>query len=274
VRRAALDALLPLLLSVAPAMAEPVRLAAAGSLRAALTEAAAAFAAPGGAPVEPRFGPSGLLRQRIEGGEPVEVFASANMEHLLALGRALARPAALFARNRMCVIARPGIEVTTETLLERMLDPVVKLGTSTPGADPSGDYAWAIFARAEAVRPGTRAALEAKAQTVVGGPDSPPVPAGRDSYTRQFERGAADMMLAYCTGTAAARARDPSLREMALPDALSMAAEYGLILLSDRPEAARFAMFILSPAGQAALARHGFEAPGLPRTTPEAAARP
>jgi hypothetical protein len=33
------------------------------------------------------------------------------------------------------------LTVDSANLLERMLDPNVKLGTSTPKADPSGDYA-------------------------------------------------------------------------------------------------------------------------------------
>lgn len=53
----------------------------------------------------------------------------------------------VFARNRLCALAAPGVEVTTETLLDRMPEPGVKLGTSTPKADPSGDYAWQVFAR-------------------------------------------------------------------------------------------------------------------------------
>lgn len=41
---------------------EPVRLYAAGSLNAAMTDIAAAFTAAGGPPVMTVFGPSGLLR--------------------------------------------------------------------------------------------------------------------------------------------------------------------------------------------------------------------
>lgn len=50
----------------------------------------------------------------------------------------------------------------------------------------------------------------------------------------------------------------------ALPDALAVGADYGMTALADAPPAAyRFAMFILSPAGQNILAKHGFSAPGL-----------
>lgn len=264
--RAALALAVALLVAVpAAAAVEPVRLAAAGSLRAALTEVAAAFAAaPGGVPVAETYGPSGLLRQRISAGEPFEVFASANMEHPEAVGRERGRPHVLFARNRLCAVVRPGLDVSPDTLLERMLDPAVRLGTSTPRADPAGDYAFALFARAEAVRPGARAALEAKALALSGGPDSPRPPAGRDPYAWQFERGAADLFLTYCTNVALARAAAPALRQVDVPEALAVAADYGLVVLSDRPEAARFALFVLSPAGQQILADRGFAPVALP----------
>lgn len=248
-----------------PAVAEPVRLAGAGSLRAALAEVSDTFAhAPGGMAVAQTYAPSGLLRRRIEQGEPFEVFASANMTHPEAIGRERNRLTVLFAHNRLCAIARPGLDVSSATLLDRMLDPAIRLGTSTPRADPSGDYAFALFARADAVRPGARAALEAKALLLTGGPESPRPPAGKDLYAWQFERGATDLFLTYCTNAMLARAADPMLAQVAVPEALAVGADYGLIVLSDRPEAFGFALFLLSPAGQAILARHGFDAPGLP----------
>ena len=52
---------------------------------------------------------------------------------------------------------------------------------------------------------------------------------------------------------------------MQIPEALSVGADYGLIVLDDAPpEAWRLAFHILSPAGQAVLAEYGFDAPGLP----------
>ena len=81
-----------------------VRVHAAGSLRAALTDSAAAFeAAQPGVKLKLTFGASGLLKDRIVGGEPTDVFALANMTHpeaLAAAGRA--GPVQRFARNAMC----------------------------------------------------------------------------------------------------------------------------------------------------------------------------
>ena len=62
-------------------MSEPVLLRAAGSLRGALTDVAAAFEARAGTKVQPKYGPSGTLRDAIAAGVPAQVFASANMEH-------------------------------------------------------------------------------------------------------------------------------------------------------------------------------------------------
>jgi molybdenum ABC transporter molybdate-binding protein len=247
-----------------PAMAqEPLRLHAAGSLRAALTEAVAAHRAAHRTETITTFGASGLLRERLAAGEPADVFASANMEHPAALAEARGLPVVLFARNRLCALARPGVTVTTDTLLDRMLDASVRLATSTPRADPSGDYAFQSFARAEALRPGARAALEAKALQLVGGPTSPRPPEGRNAYAWLLD-GQADLVLTYCTNATAAAAELRGATIVPLPEALAVGADYGMVVLGSRPEAARLAFFILSPAGQAILARHGFDAPTRP----------
>lgn len=247
--------------------ADPVWLHAAGSLRGALTEVSAAFTAAGGPPVTQVYRPSGLIRDAIAGGEKAEVFASANMTHPQALATAgKAGPVVLFARNELCAFVKPGLEVTTATLLDRMLDPAVKLGTSTPRADPAGDYAYQVFARAEAVRSGARAALEAKALQLTGGPSSAPVPAGRNAYGHVIAEGKADLFLAYCTNAGPISREQPAIRMVRLPESLSVGADYGITVVAGAsPAAYRLALFILSPEGQRILARHGFAVPGLPR---------
>src|SRR5262249_8869434 len=68
-----------------PAAAETVQLYAAGSLKAALTDVSKAYEASTGTRVVAKYGPSGLLKDEIAGGAKADVFASANMEHPLAL---------------------------------------------------------------------------------------------------------------------------------------------------------------------------------------------
>jgi molybdate transport system substrate-binding protein len=253
----------------APAVAAdtPIHLFAAGSLTGALTDLAETYTSKTGETVETSFGPSGLLLDRIEKGEPADIFASANMAHPETLSRAgKAGPTVLFVRNALCGIARPDVHLTTAGFLDRILDPAIKLGTSTPKADPGGDYAWAMFAKAEAVRPGTKGTLETKALQLVGGPTSPPVPAGRNGLAYFLGEHRADVFLAYCSSGLAAGG---GLDVVPVPGPLAVAADYGLAVLKRDPSreaaAARFAMYMLSPEGQGVLARFGLQpvtAPG------------
>jgi ABC-type molybdate transport system substrate-binding protein len=247
--------------------ADQVMLYAAGSLTAALTDVAQAYEEAYGTTVETEFAASGLLRERIEGGEQADVFASANMQHPRALMAAgWGGPVARFARNRLCALAQLELKLAPATLLEVLLDPGVRLGTSTPKADPSGDYAWQLFEQAEALRPGSFATLDAKALKLTGGPDSAKAPEGRNTYGWVMEEGKADVFLTYCTNAVLARREVPELQIVSLPEALSVGADYGLIV-RDRAsgEAWRLALYILAPAGQTILADYGFTSGALPQ---------
>jgi molybdate transport system substrate-binding protein len=251
-----------------PAMAaDPIPLYAAGSLKAGLTEVARAYEEAHGATVETEFAASGLLRERIEGGERADVFASANMQHpatLMAAG--WGGPVALFARNRLCALAQPQVKVAPATLLDVLLDPAVRLATSTPKADPSGDYAWQLFEKAEALRPGSFATFDAKALKLTGGPDSAKAPEGRNTYGWVMEQNQADVFLTYCTNAVLARKEVPVLQIVGIPDELAVGADYGLIVRKDAPVAAwRLALFILAPQGQNILADYGFASGALPQ---------
>jgi len=236
---------------------------AAGSLREALTEVAALWQAQGGAPAALTFGASGLLRERIEKGEPAQVFASADTDHpqRLAAGGAWQAPV-VFTRNALCALAAPNVDASPQTLLATLLRSDVRVGTSTPRADPSGDYAWALFRKADAVRPGAYAALDAKALKLTGGADSPKPPAGRGTYAWVMDSGQADVFLTYCTNAVAAQREVPRLKVVQLPPELQVGAAYGLTVRAEAvPPAHEFARFVLSPPAQAVFARLGFGAP-------------
>lgn len=242
---------------------------AAGSLRVALPALAAAFTAATGIAVETRHGPAGLLRERIEAGDRPDLFLSADLAHparLVAAG--LAGPPVLFARNAMVAVAhrRAGIGGSAD-LLDRMLDPAIRLGTSTPLKDPSGDYAWAIFRRADRLRPGAFATLDAKALKLVGGaeppPNAPTIP--YSPIAKALAESEADIFLGYTTGLRPLAAEHAELTVIDLPAELVVGPEYGLALLAGAaPDAARFALFLLSLDGQALLHRAGFAPVALP----------
>jgi molybdate transport system substrate-binding protein len=259
----ALSILFTVAIMAGPAGAETVSLFAAGSLRGALIDVAEAFRTATGNTIEARYGASGLLKNEITGGAKADVFASANMEHPQALHDAnKSGPVVLFARNTLCALVTAGLNVDSKNLLDRMLDPNVKLGTSTPKADPSGDYAFEMFRKAEKIRPGARAVLEKKAHQLTGGNSSAVPPTGRIVYSWHVAEGRADIFLTYCTNALAAQKENPGQQIVALPADLAVAADCGLTVMNGAPPAAqRFAEFILSAAGQQSLIGHGF-APG------------
>ena len=259
--------LLIALVALAPryGFADSLHIFAAGSLTSAFSDMVKAFGAPEGDVAPPVFGPSGLLRSKIEHGERADVFASADMEQPRILAREHGGlPVVMFTRNRLCALGRTALGLTADNLLERLLDPKVRLATSTPGADPAGDYAWAVFARAEAIHPGAQATLQAKAMKLVGGPNTPPMVPGHGAVEGIFLADRADVMLGYCSGSGPVMHAVPGLVSVPLPASLSVGPAYGLIVLSDNPLAARFALFVMSEQGQAILRQHGFDPIGLP----------
>ncbi|HEV8023019.1 MAG TPA: substrate-binding domain-containing protein [Candidatus Lustribacter sp.] len=252
------------LLAAAPAAAQTpahVTLFAAGSLHEAFTDIAKAFTQQTGIVVDQTYGSSGLLRGRIERGERPDVFASAdtaNPEALQRLGESGA--VTVFTRNSMCLLAKPAA-IGSRAPAAIMLDPAVRLVTSTPKADPAGDYAEAIFAKIEAQRPGSLAILDAKALRLIGGTDAVNIPAGNDiGVYLLLTANRGDALLAYCSGMgASAKASSGRLRAIEMPPDLAVGANYGLSLRDGAPpDATYLRAFILSPAGQTILERYGF----------------
>jgi molybdate transport system substrate-binding protein len=254
--------LLAMVAMTGPALAETVQVYAAGSLKAALTDIAKAYDASTGNKVEAKYGPSGLLKNEIAGGAKADVFASANMEHPQALyDEKKSGPVIRFVRNKLCALAKPGLALDSTSLLNHMLDPNVKLGTSTPKADPSGDYAFEVFKKADAIKPGARAVLEKKALQLTGGATSAIPPSGRTAYGWHVVEGRADIFLTYCTNALAAQKEDSRQQIVSLPDTLAVGADYGLAVMLGAPSSAQqFVGFIMSSQGQQILVSHGFEA--------------
>lgn len=244
----------------------PVKVYAAGSLRAPLTQAALAFEArQPGQRIELVFGASGLLRERIAGGEVADVFASANMAHPQSLASFGYGATHVFARNGLCALVRPGLNLTPQTLVAALLDRSLKLGISTPLADPSGDYAFVLFERVEqsgSGPEGSAALLKSRALQLTGGPHSPRPPADRNVYGVLVARGQADIFMTYCTNALIAQGEQPSLQVVQVPVQINVSADYGLaVRRTSTPAAQLFANYLLSAPGQGVLARYGFRTP-------------
>lgn len=237
----------------------PLRLFAAGSLRAVFADLLPRAEATIGAEIAATYGPAGLLCREIERGARCDLFASA----ALALAQGLADQARadapiVFAGNRLGAVARRGLGLTTASVLDIALDPTVRIGTSTPGADPGGDYAHAVFARADALRPGATATLTAKARALVGGGLASEVPPGMTAAHWMLETEAADLAFAYRTSLRPL-AGDPRFDVVDLPETLDVRAIYALAPIEGRMAATeRLIGEIIGPSGQATLRAHGF----------------
>jgi molybdenum ABC transporter molybdate-binding protein len=248
---------------VAAASPAAVSVYSAGSLRGALSTIAKDHEARTGQKIALTFGASGLLRERIEKGEGAQVFASADNEHPQRLAQGGGwQPSTVFVRNTLCALTSDKLNATPDTLLATLMRPDVRLGTSTPKADPSGDYTWTMFEKANGVQPGAFATLSAKAQKLVGAVDSPQPPEGRLAYAWIMDKGDVDVFLTYCTNAVAAQKEVPRLKVVQLPPELKVGAAYGMTVRQDAsPAASAFAKVLLAPEGQAVFARFGFGAP-------------
>lgn len=232
---------------------------AAGSLRLPFDDLIALHAARTGTRFVPTYGPSGKLREEIEKGSMPAAFASAAPQHTEALVKAgKLRASAVFTRNSLCLMVAPGIALRQEALIEMLLDPGLRLGTSTPGADPAGDYTWELFRNIDKARPGSYARLDAKALRLTGSE------VGRDEkdspYARVFLEKRADLFVTYCTGAVATAKAVPGLVWARFGTDINVVGAYAIGATDAGGKAAEeFVALVLSPDGQAILERYGFK---------------
>lgn len=233
------------------------QLLAAGSLRSAMDEIMAVYELHGGMAFHAQYGPSGKLRQEIEAGVPVDVFASASVGHTEALAQQnLLGPSTLFTHNDLCVLARPGLDAYGGDLLKLLLDPAVRVATSTPVSDPMGDYTWQFFRNADRRQPGFYEVMNAKAIRLSG--TRIPAAEERLPYITAFEEDKADAYIMYCTNAIWTRTVLPQLRVIAIANDLNVRSAYGIAAGTQSEQGRRFVQFVLTTAGQAILKKYGF----------------
>ncbi|KMK19419.1 molybdate ABC transporter substrate-binding protein [Pluralibacter gergoviae] len=242
-------------------MSVPLRLFAAGSLRPAFTPLCRAFTAQSGIAVSAEFGPAGLLRERIERGEACGLFASANVAHPQALLSAgLAAGTRTFAFNRLNLTLRRAACGEGADWLALLTDASLRIGTSTPGCDPSGDYTLQLFDNIERRHPGVGRAIAARAVPLVGGRDTVTIPQGELASAWLLREGLTDLFIGYAHYATLLRGED-GCRIVAIPEPFSPRCEYRLAWLDDAPQTAALVDYILSARGRLFLQQAGLSAP-------------
>jgi molybdate transport system substrate-binding protein len=234
---------------------------AAASLRNAFEELGEEFRrAHPGVELTFNFAGSQELRTQIEHGAPADVFASADLQHMDSLaGQGLAPPGVRFARNRLVVIVPEGA-----TSVQRLEDLPAARRIVIGGPDvPIGRYTRQMLARATAKWPG----FEEKVMAHV---------ASQELNVRQILAkiglGEGDAGIVYRTDATTA---PDKVDVIAIPEEIDVTAEYPIAVLARAPHPAlaqAWVEHVQSPAGQAVLARAGFEPPARPgsEATPDA----
>ncbi|RBA23412.1 modA: molybdate ABC transporter, periplasmic molybdate-binding protein [Herminiimonas fonticola] len=216
-----------------------------------------AYHAQGGSAFSVKYGPSGKLRQEIEAGAKVDVFASASTEHTQALTQQeLLGPSQIFTHNDLCVIARPELNLSTGNMLEVLSKPSVRVATSTPVSDPMGDYTWQFFEKAEKKYAGFYQLLDAKARKLSG--TSVPAAGEKLPYITAFEDDKADAYIMYCTNAVITKRALPHLNVVRIPDDLNVRSDYGIAADLHSAFGKDFVRFIMQTPAQNILKKHGF----------------
>jgi len=233
----------------AQAQAADLTVSAAASLTNAFKEIGAAFeAANPDARVLLNFGASGALLQQIARGAPADVFASADLETMQqAEQQQLVRPGARvnFAGNALVVVVPQDATAVPRTLADLAAPGVKKVAIGIPASVPVGRYTKAVLEKAQ-----LWPAIEAKmigAQTVRQALD-------------YVARGEVDAGFVYATD--AALMPDKVKVAFVVPTDTPVVYPIAPVAASANPAAAqRFVAFVISPVGQAVLAKHGFGRP-------------
>jgi ABC-type molybdate transport system substrate-binding protein len=248
------------------ASAADIKVVAAGSLKDAFTAIFADYSKQYGDAVSPLWGPSGVLRERLQKGEAFDLFASAALPHAQALTEAgLSGPSVIFARNAMCIVTEVGRPLDPANVIDTLLRPDIRIGTSTPVSDPAGDYTWEMFHRADAIRPGAFDILSKKAQQLFGGPATAAPANERPPQLAALDAHRVDLLINYCSSAQQMVRESSKYKSVGVPAELSVGPEYGLTVSRKAAAgAADFAMYLLSPPAQATLKSFGFIPVALP----------
>jgi len=228
-------ALLPLLIALGLALAEPVEVAAASSLGPALREIAAAFLEAYGTPVRVVLGSSGKLRLKVKHGAPFDLYLPANPAYLERLEL---KAAPTFARGQLVLyLKKEGLPEGPKALA----DPRVRrVALANPMHAPYGAAAVMVMQRfgvLELVRP-------------------------KLVYTESVAQAARVSAFAADAGWLdLGSARKLPGHFWVAPPGSYPPLVYRAGLLRDHEEARRFLAFLVGEEAQVILRRHGFLPP-------------
>lgn len=235
--------------ALVPAMAGEVLVSGAASLTNAFKDLAARYeAAHPGTRVLTTFGASDVVLRQIVEGAPADVFASADqqaMDKAAAAGAIEPATRVNFVRNEVVLVVPAGNPLRIRSLKDLEKSGATRIALGNPDSVPVGRY--------------TRAALEkAGAWRTI----QPRVILGQNvrQVLSYVERGEVDAGFVFATDAAIMKDKVKVVQAVDTPEPVVY--PIALVRRSGRaPEAADFLKYVVSPEGQAILARYGFARP-------------
>ena len=228
----------------------------AGSFRHVMQELIQLFKCENSMDINAVLAPAGLLRQRIERGEHCDIFISANLQNIIQLSASQCiYKQQILAFNRLMLTTRDEAQYKDRETLDMLLDPNLRLATSTPIADPGGDYTWQLFDLVEKRYPKQGEYLKRRALQLVGGENSV-VPKGEIAAEYILKHGYADMMVGY--GNYQAYLQDCGLCCHFFPSEFNIKATYSAVQLNDNTTTRLFSRFLTSDRAKRIMCQHGF----------------
>lgn len=234
---------------VAPAMAGEILVSAAASLTNAFKDLAAQYqAAHPDTKVLTTFGASDVVLRQITEGAPADVFASADQKAMDKAAAAQAiDPASRvdFVRNEVVLVVPADNPRAIRSLKDLSKPDVKRIALGNPASVPVGRYTQAALEKAGAWD-------TVKAREILG------------QNVRQVlsyvERGEVDAGFVFATDAALMKDRVRVVQTVQTPTPVVY--PIALVKRDGRaPQAADFLKYVISPEGQAVLARYGFAKP-------------
>jgi molybdate transport system substrate-binding protein len=238
-----------------PAGTKNLTVLAAASLTESFNEIGKLFESQNpGVKVSFSFAGSQQLAQQLDQGVDADVFASANpkyMDAAIASKRVNKDDAKTFVKNRLVVIF-PKDNPAGISSLKDLAKPGLKLDLADKSV-PVGQYSLDFLDKADQDLSFDPQFKDSVLKNVVSYEDNV------KSVVAKVSLGEADAGIVYVTDITASAA--PKLGKLDIPDTLNTVATYPIAPISDskNPDLAKaFVMLVLSPDGQAIMAKYGF----------------
>ncbi|UXM94604.1 molybdate ABC transporter substrate-binding protein [Bartonella sp. HY329] len=197
-----------------------------------------------------RFGPAGLLYQEIVNGERPDIFCSANKAWPQSLFEAgLTSEPTHFINNRLCCTVLKDSNIDENNLIESFMQLDLKIGISTPKADPGGDYALEVFKNFEKLYKGSFERLLKQAQMLVGGAliNEANIGLKKTLFDSLIHR-QSDIIIGYYSNAKQQCELNTAFRLIELPTALAVNARYYMAMMNPTTKAAQqFSNYLLAP---------------------------